>query len=164
MARPAEAGYDGRVRRWLPVLLGTTALLAAGCARSYAPGLGELMSLNQMRHAKLWFAGRDRNWPLARYEVDELQEGLDDVVRYHPVHEGSPLPLSALVPKIMDPPLAEMRRAIETEDPRAFLAAYDDLTAGCNGCHRAANFGFNVVKRPEGEGWFANQEFTPASP
>ena len=43
------------------------------------PGLGEIMSLQQMRHIKLWFAGHAGNWPLADYEIGELKEGFDDV-------------------------------------------------------------------------------------
>ena len=45
----------------------------------YQPGLGEIMSLQQMRHIKLWFAGNAANWPLANYEIGELGEGFDDV-------------------------------------------------------------------------------------
>ena len=37
------------------------------------------MPLQQMRHIKLWFAGRAGNWPLADYEIDQLKEGFDDV-------------------------------------------------------------------------------------
>jgi hypothetical protein len=36
------------------------------------------MTLTQMRHAKLWFAGQAANWPLAAYELDELHEGMQD--------------------------------------------------------------------------------------
>src|ERR1700733_11347198 len=43
------------------------------------PGLGEIMALQQMRHIKLWFAGHAANWPLADYEIGELNEGFDDV-------------------------------------------------------------------------------------
>src|SRR5580692_11667700 len=43
------------------------------------PGLGEVMTLQQLRHIKLWFAGHGGNWPLADYEVGELEEGFDDV-------------------------------------------------------------------------------------
>src|SRR5215471_9296540 len=39
---------------------------------TYASGLGEIMSLQQMRHLKLWLAGAAKNWPLADYELDEL--------------------------------------------------------------------------------------------
>jgi hypothetical protein len=141
------------------------ALWPLGCAKhasaGYVPGLGELMTLNQMRHVKLWRAAQADNWPLASYELDELQEGFDDVVTYHPTHKDAPLPLSELVPKIVGQPLRELRAAVEAKDSTAFAKAYDALTAGCNSCHRATNFGFNVVKRPDGTEWFADQEFAP---
>jgi hypothetical protein len=133
----------------------------AACSSGIVPGLGELMSLQQMRHAKLWFAGREGNWPLAGYELDELQEGFDDVVRLHPTHKDAPLPLSQVLPKIMDRPIADLRAAIRARDPQAFAAAYDALTAGCNACHQATNFGFNVVRRPVEAAWYGNQRFTP---
>ena len=63
----------------------------AGGPDAYVPGLGEMMSLQQMRHAKLWFAGQAQNWELASYEIDELGEGFDDVVKFHPTHKDSPV-------------------------------------------------------------------------
>lgn len=134
-----------------------------GCSRPPAPGLGEIMTLNQMRHAKLWRAGAARNWRLADYELDELQEGLDDVVRFHPEHKDSPLPLSALVPKIMAEPMRSVRQAVEARDSSAFVLAYDGLTRACNACHEATNFGFNVVTRPTDSSWFSNQDFAGAA-
>ncbi|HEV8700611.1 MAG TPA: hypothetical protein VGV60_04995 [Candidatus Polarisedimenticolia bacterium] len=118
------------------------------------------MNFTQIRHAKLWFAGQNRNWQLALYELDELQEGFDDVVRFHASHKDSPIPLSLLVPKIMGQPMSDLRDTITAHDEQAFGVAYDALTAGCNSCHQAANFGFNVVKRPSGASWFSNQAFT----
>jgi len=138
------------------------ALLAACSKKGYEPGLGEIMSLQQMRHAKLWYAGQAQNWPLAAYELDETREGFDDVVQYHPTHKDSPLPLSQVVPKIMDEPLRSLDKAIQGRDPQAFAAAYDALTAGCNQCHQATNFGFNVVRRPVASG-YSNQDFNPPS-
>ena len=58
----------------------TTASNAA--AEAYAPGLGEIMTLQQMRHTKLWLAGEAGNWDLAAYEIKELGEGFDDVVKF----------------------------------------------------------------------------------
>ena len=136
------------------------ALAAAACAgRAPGPGLGEIMTLSQMRHAKLWWAGEAQNWELAAYELDELQEGLDDVVRFHPTHKNAPLPLSDLVPKIMGEPVRQARRAVESKDREAFVVAYDGLTRACNGCHQATSFGFNVVRRPTDPSWFGNQDF-----
>ena len=131
------------------------------CSRESGPGLGEIMTLNQMRHAKLWQAGKAQNWDLAAYELDELQEGFDDVVKYHPTHKDVSLPLSTLVPRIMDQPMQELKRAIQSRDMPAFVATYDGLTEACNSCHQATRFGFNVVKRPVDSAWFGNQEFEP---
>lgn len=115
---------------------------------AWTPGLGELMSLQQMRHVKLWFAGEAGNWKLAQYELDELKEGFDDVVRLHPTHKDSPVPVSEVVPRIMTLPLSDLGKTVEARDRSRFGKAYDALTAACNSCHEATNFGFNVVRRP----------------
>jgi hypothetical protein len=143
-------------------LLAVVAVWSVSCAQGYEPGLGELMSLNQMRHAKLWFAGQTRNWKLADYELDELEEGFADVVKYHPTHKNGQLPVSELVPKIMNEPLKQLRAAIQAQDPESFVRAFDTVTAGCNSCHQATNFGFNVVRRPTDPSWFGNQDFVPS--
>jgi hypothetical protein len=132
----------------------------AACSTGYTPGLGELMNLQQMRHDKLWRAGQAQNWELAAYELDELGEGFDDVVRYHPTHKDSPLALTEIVPKIMGESLRRTRAAINGRDPQAFAESYEALTSSCNSCHQATNFGFNVVRRPSDATWFGNQEFT----
>ena len=142
--------------------------VAAACARpgggaapaeeAYAPGLGEIMAATQMRHLKLWFAGRAGNWRLASYEVDELEEGFADAVRFHPEHKQSPRPLTELVPEFTAGPVAALRAAIGRESPAEFAAAYDELTEGCNGCHGATEFSFNVVARPTSNP-YANQRF-----
>lgn len=149
---------------------GVAALLAiAACSRppkpspAYTPGLGEIMAANQMRHSKLWFAGQAGNWALAAYELDELKEGLDDAARFHPVHKDSPLPVPALIQKIMTQPMTDLGAAIEAHDGGGFAARYDALTAACNSCHQATNFGFNVVTRPSSNP-YTNQAFTPARP
>jgi hypothetical protein len=168
----------------IPTCLALAALLAGACARpapapeakaaptppasapseaapsAYIPGLGEIMSLQQMRHTKLWLAGSAGNWPLAAYELDELHEGFDDVVHFHPTHKDAPLPLNQLVPKIVEQPLKDLDAAITAKDPKRFATAYDALTAGCNSCHQATNFGFNVVVRP-GANPYPNQSFAP---
>lgn len=151
--------------------VGCTAVFLSGCAATrhaepsasaaaapYVPGLGEIMSLTQMRHLKLWFAGRDQNWELASYETDELEEGFADVVRFHPTHKSAPQPLTLLVPEFTEGPIAALRSAIEQRDLAAFETGFDALTGGCNGCHRAADFAFNVVVRPTSNP-YSNQRF-----
>lgn len=127
----------------------------------YVPGLGEIMTAVQMRHAKLGIAGAAGNWPLANYELDELDEGLDDAVTFHPTHKDMKQSLMDLVPAYMKGPIVDMRAAVEAKDTGKFNAAFDALTVGCNGCHQAADFGFNVVIKPTAAP-MPNQEFAPA--
>jgi hypothetical protein len=123
-----------------------------------SPGLGEIMSLQQMRHAKLWFAGSAGNWPLADYELDELKEGFDDVRKLFPTHDGIRLlPLLEVVEKAAVPDLA---RTIATHDGTKFADAFDALTTACNGCHRSARHGFIVIQRPTSLP-YSNQSFAP---
>jgi len=130
---------------------------------SYTPGLGEIMSLTQMRHAKLWLAGEAGNWELAGYETDELEEGFQDAVVFHPTHKDAPLPLAEVLPAMTSAPVAALRAAIGRRDKRGFEEAFDSLTAGCNNCHRTMKFGFNVVQRPVADA-FPNQNFSPPAP
>jgi len=127
-------------------------------AAARGPGLGEIMSLQQMRHSKLWFAGSAGNWPLADYELDELKEGFDDVRKLFPTHEGVRLtPLLDVVAKAAMPDLA---KAIAAQDGAKFTAAFDVLTAACNSCHQAAKRAFIVIQRPASQP-YGNQSFAP---
>jgi hypothetical protein len=117
------------------------------------------MSLQQMRHVKLWLAGQAENWELAAYEVDELSEGFDDIVKFHPTHKDSPVAPKDAIPRMVTEPVASLRAAVDKKDAAAFVQAYDALTAACNNCHQATNFGFNAVQRPTGNP-YPNQVFT----
>lgn len=140
-----------------PACSSDTQAAAHTASETYVPGMGEIMASTQMRHAKLWFAGRAHNWELASYEVDEIEEGLADAVKYHPIFKKD-APVSAMLDKYTRPPLQDLRRAIESKDSREFRHAFDRLTAACNGCHEAAGQGFIVIRRPAGPA-FGNQEF-----
>jgi len=129
-------------------------------AEPYTPGLGEIMTLQQMRHNKLWWAGQAANWDLAAYEIKELGEGFDDIVTYHPTHEESPVAPRDAIPRMITAPIADLREVIGKRDAQAFEPAFDALTKACNDCHRATNFGFNVVQQPTMNP-YSNQAFSP---
>lgn len=114
------------------------------------PGLGEIMALQQMRHSKLWFAGRAGNWPLADYEIGELNEGFDDVNK---------LLGGDTVQKAIAAQMTALEKIVDAKDRAAFAAAFDSLTAGCNSCHRALDHGFIVIQRPTLQP-YGNQSFT----
>jgi hypothetical protein len=136
----------------------STSATAAGAG--YTPGLGEIMSLQQMRHAKLWFAGQNANWLLAEYELKELKEGFADAVAMHPTDDELPLPIKDLVPKKTTVPLQDLEAVVKAQNQGRFDSAFDALTMACNECHQAENFGFNVIQRPSSNP-YPNQQFTP---
>jgi hypothetical protein len=115
------------------------------------PGLGEVMTLQQLRHIKLWFAGHAGNWPLASYEIGELQEGFED---------ANKLVGGDTVEKQIGGPMKALQQAVDDKDRAAFAVAFDKLSAGCNSCHHALGRPFIAIKRPTLLP-YSNQSFTP---
>lgn len=125
---------------------------------TYASGLGEIMSLQQMRHLKLWFAGAAKNWALADYELDELKEGFDDVIKFFPTKDD--MPIGQMAGSTVVPVLPDVKSAIDAHDGAKFAAAFDKLTVACNSCHQASKHPFIVIQRPASSP-YSNQSFTP---
>ena len=115
------------------------------------PGLGEIMTLQQLRHIKLWFAGHAGNWPLADYEIGELNEGFEDV---------NHLLGGDIVKQHVGAPLAALQKAVDGKNSVAFAAAFDQLNAGCNACHHMLDHSFIVIQRPALLP-YSDQLFTP---
>jgi len=143
------------------------AILGAACRQAsskvraaYVPELGELMSFQQMRYTKIWFAGQAGNWPLAAYEVDELGEGFEAVMEFHPTHDHAPVAPKDAIPRMITQPLADLKAAVAGRDSAAFEQTFDVLTTACNNCHKATNYGFIRVQRPETNP-YPSQVFSP---
>jgi hypothetical protein len=117
------------------------------------------MSLQQMRHSKLWFAGQARNWDLTGYEFDELKEGFEDVGKLFPTVNNVSVP--QVINAINDKELADLGKAIEMHDFGKFVSSFDRLTAACNGCHQTTKHPFIVIQRPTTL-TYSNQTFAPA--
>lgn len=115
-------------------------------AQGYTPGLGEFMSAIQVRHAKLWFAGQGKNWPLAAYELDELKEAFEDAAKYQPNFKGKPI--AAMIGPITTRPITQLEKAIDAKDTVRFAKAFDSLSNACTSCHQDAGYGFIAIQRP----------------
>ena len=125
----------------------------------YEPDLGEFMTATQLRHAKLWSAGKQNNWDLAAYEIDEIKEGLEDAARLHPkTFDG--VPVAAMIETIIDPRMEELEKAMRAKSEAKFIVAFDELTSGCNTCHVGANKPFIRIQRPT-EFPLTNHNFAP---
>ena len=101
------------------------------------------MSSIQMHHAKLWFAGKNGNWDLANFEIEEIQESLDDIQKL-----CADSPDIRSLPMIY-PPLDSIKIAITRKNIKSFTSSFGFLTNTCNNCHKAANHAFNVIKIPD---------------
>ena len=121
---------------------------------SYKPGFGEFMSGIQTHHAKLWFAGQNQNWPLAGFEVHEIQEALDDIQKF-----CSDRPEVKAIGMI-GPSIDSVKNAIQQKNPELFRSDFILLTNACNNCHKATEHGFNVVIIPSSLP-VVNQDFKP---
>ena len=122
-------------------------------SETYKPGFGELMTGVQAHHSKLWFAGEHTNWELASFEVKELNEILDDILKYQKDREETKLI------EMVDPALERVKEAITKKDHNLFKKTYSELTKSCNDCHKLTNFQYNIVKIPDTSP-FTNQDFS----
>jgi hypothetical protein len=121
-------------------------------AQTYKPGLGEFMMGIQVHHAKIWYAGKNQNWPLADFEVGEIRETLEDVKKYctdRPEIKSLP---------ILYPALDSVSNAIKARNLVQFEKGFVFLTNSCNSCHKSTHHEFNVIKIPDTPP-FTNQEF-----
>ena len=119
---------------------------------SYKPGFGEFMSSIQSHHAKLWFAGQNKNWKLADFEIHEIMEAIDNIQKFETDRKESQK-ISMIMPAI-----DSVNYAIKNQDASLFNRTYTILTNTCNNCHKSNEFEFNVVKIPEVSS-FSNQDF-----
>lgn len=119
----------------------------------YRPGLGEYMLGIQLHHSKLWYAGINKNWQLADYEIGEIKESFESIKE---VETDRP---EIKTVSIIDPAIEKLTEAIGRKDEKSFKESYDLLTASCNNCHTVNKYGFNVITTPTAPP-VSNQDFT----
>lgn len=125
----------------------------------YHPSLADLMSTTvQPRHVKLAFAGREKNWVFAAYELKQLSDAFDHLSVQWP--QWRQQPIVELVETIVRDPLFELDVAIKSQNQAKYIVAYDHLTDACNACHQAALQTPVVIQDPA-EPMFPDQDFRP---
>jgi hypothetical protein len=125
----------------------------------FKPAMDDLMTmLVQPRHIRLYYAGQAKNWQLAAFQVNELRGALARIGRTIPNYRN--INVDTAVAAIFADKLAAVSAAIKAADVAQFMAAYSEMTAACNDCHKGMEHPFLVIKIPEG-GYFPDQEFRP---
>jgi hypothetical protein len=123
----------------------------------YLLRLSDIMIATQLRHFKLWDAGRVKNWGLANYELAQIRASLEDATRLDPK--------TPVANTTTTQPADEVGSAIEAKDSAKFAKAFDRLTSACNSCHQATGFGFIAIRSPRMSPLqtspFSNESFSP---
>jgi len=110
----------------------------------------------QPRHAKLAFAGREKNWAYAAYEVHELEEAFDRLSVQWP--QWQRVRIVELVETMIRQPMFDLAQAIKEKSEGKYALAYGQLTDACNACHQAARRDFVVIQNPKDNN-FPDQDF-----
>jgi hypothetical protein len=138
-------------------VLAALEMAAPANAQQHTAGLGDLMTaFVQPRHIKLGLAGSERNWSYAAYELDQLRATFADVAEIMPKHRDLSIP--DMMNSTVKEPLAAVDRAIQAKDSGQFSAAYGELTASCNVCHRSYDRAAIVIQSPTASS-FPDQDF-----
>ena len=103
-------------------------------------GLDVAMAETGYRYAELHWAGVDRNWDLASYQLGKIELTLARGLERRPKRAASA--------KLFEGPVAVLRQALAARDGAAFDQAFAGLTASCNACHEAEQVGFMRVAPP----------------
>ncbi len=113
----------------------------------------------QSRHIKLALAGRFQNWPLASFELGQMEESFERVARVWPTWRS--YSIGDMV-EVVKAPMAAVQEAVKAKDAQRFAAAFGQLTEACNGCHAGVNRAMIVIKAPDAS-TYPDQDFIPKS-
>lgn len=89
----------------------------------------------------LWFAGKDNNWPLAGFFLNEARQHIRWTIRIRPIRkdlQGYPVDLKGIYDSIDNGVMAKLQQAIDKKDGPQFVAAYKDTLVQCYSCHKAS--------------------------
>lgn len=92
--------------------------------------------------SNLWFAGQKKNWLLANYFLGETRNRLQWEVRLNPGPKGPTgeiVDMKGTVDGINNGSLAEVKKAIDAKDVKAFQTGYKHMLEDCYSCHKNAN-------------------------
>jgi hypothetical protein len=122
------------------------------------PTLGDLMTLAQLRHFKLWYAHKEDNWKLAGYELDQFKSTIERIKKLYPM--VSSVAQESLITEKTEPAMAALSDAVREKNNARFEAAFVTITKACNECHLAAGIDFIRVQVPT-KSPYSNQNFKP---
>jgi hypothetical protein len=92
------------------------------------------------RYGELYWAGQDRNWDFAKYQIEKIRTAVRNGVERRPKRAQSAQVIEGALPGV--------EQAIAAKDPALFTESLKVLTATCNGCHKSEGVPFVHVRPP----------------
>ena len=124
----------------------TTADIAAMQAdiahlKEVVPSQSHTMTDVAYQFACLWFAGKQNNWPLAGFFLNEARQHIRWTIRIRPIRkdlEGNSVDLKGIYDPVDDSVMAKLQQAIDKKDGVQFAATYRETLVQCYSCHKAS--------------------------
>jgi len=110
------------------------------------PQLGDRMNALARRFAAVWFAARNGNRDLVRYELHEMEEVIESIELLRPIEGG--VDVATVLDSVAHTQVRAMREAVDAKDAERFEAAYADTIETCNACHSSADHPFIRISTP----------------
>ena len=92
------------------------------------------------RYGELYWAGQDRNWDYAHYQLEKIRTAVRNGVERRPKRATSATMLEGA--------LAGVEQSIAAKDAALFAERFNGLTAVCNACHQTERVPFVHVEPP----------------
>jgi hypothetical protein len=92
------------------------------------------------RFQNMYFAAKDGNWALAAYMSKYMNNSMNPASVTKPAEYK-------VWKSFYDDTFANVNKAIQAKDFKAFDAAYNAVISNCNDCHKAMDYGFIKVVR-----------------
>lgn len=105
------------------------------------PGMARLMAEIGDRVWKAWYAAEARNWPLARWQLNQAMKLLDQSAFVRPKYAASMTPFLA-------DDFRPLRTAVDAADWEGFAAAFDRMVGRANHYHEVFAKGFIQWRLP----------------
>src|SRR5262245_66149304 len=99
----------------------------------------------------LWFAGEQKNWPLAEFYFNESRSHIQWAILIRPIRQDAQkrdVDLKAIFDALDVSSFAGVKFAIAQKDSQKFDAAYKLALDGCYACHKASAKPFLRLKVP----------------
>lgn len=109
--------------------------------KNITPNLSHVMADAAFQYSNLWFAGQQKNWPLAMFYFNETRGRIRWLLRINPTPKtpsGEVVNLQGIFDSIDADSLAKLKQSIENKDSAAFVTTYKGMLEQCYTCHKSA--------------------------